>query len=374
MTLEEPKWLQNGTYAARMDRGILSTLWWEGVPSLLDFRVTQRALGTNMSVDVAPGEAWVQGDDETDQGVYLCRSTAVENVLIDANSSGSTRIDLIVCQVNDPTAGGLSGDNFAPEVIKGTPGAGPPLQTGSSLLLATLTIVSGTTVITNAMITDNRVLSGRRDPAGTLMQVAHTGVTINGWLPCNGSAVNRITYRRLFATIGTTYGVGDGSTTFNLPDLRGQLPWSAGLTGPSTVNSTGGRFDLALMAHTHTVNGHAHTVDSHTHSINHGHTASTNTTGAHTHTFDVRSTSVAPTSGFDAIPTVAPTTTYTTNSAGSHSHTVTVASHTGASGAASPLTSITGLTTNSTGSVTPTTNTDNMPPFRVVGGYYIAIG
>lgn len=44
-----------------------------------------------------------------------------------------------------------------------------------------------------------------------------------GWLLCDGSAVSRTTYARLFAAIGTVYGVGDGSTTFNLPDLRGEF-------------------------------------------------------------------------------------------------------------------------------------------------------
>jgi|APGre2960657404_1045060.scaffolds.fasta_scaffold24594_3 microcystin-dependent protein len=44
-----------------------------------------------------------------------------------------------------------------------------------------------------------------------------------GWLKCNGAAISRTTYAKLFAVIGTTYGVGDGSTTFNLPDLRGEF-------------------------------------------------------------------------------------------------------------------------------------------------------
>lgn len=44
-----------------------------------------------------------------------------------------------------------------------------------------------------------------------------------GWLKCNGAAVSRTTYAGIFAAIGTTYGAGDGSTTFNLPDLRGQF-------------------------------------------------------------------------------------------------------------------------------------------------------
>jgi len=44
-----------------------------------------------------------------------------------------------------------------------------------------------------------------------------------GWLKCNGAAVSRTAYAALFLVIGTTYGVGDGATTFNLPDLRGEF-------------------------------------------------------------------------------------------------------------------------------------------------------
>ena len=44
-----------------------------------------------------------------------------------------------------------------------------------------------------------------------------------GWLKANGSAVSRTTYADLFTAIGTTFGVGDGSTTFNIPDLRGEF-------------------------------------------------------------------------------------------------------------------------------------------------------
>ena len=45
----------------------------------------------------------------------------------------------------------------------------------------------------------------------------------NGWLLCHGQAVSRTTYAHLFTVIGTTYGAGDGSTTFNVPDLRGEF-------------------------------------------------------------------------------------------------------------------------------------------------------
>lgn len=60
-------------------------------------------------------------------------------------------------------------------------------------------------------------LAGEGLPAGTLM--AYAGKTVpDGWLLCNGAAVSRTTYARLFKAIGTTWGAGDGSTTFNLPD------------------------------------------------------------------------------------------------------------------------------------------------------------
>lgn len=58
------------------------------------------------------------------------------------------------------------------------------------------------------------------DVPGTIIPFG--GSVPSGYLECDGSAVSRTTYARLFNIIGTTYGVGDGSTTFNVPDLRGR--------------------------------------------------------------------------------------------------------------------------------------------------------
>jgi microcystin-dependent protein len=59
-------------------------------------------------------------------------------------------------------------------------------------------------------------------PAGAVQSFAmNTAPT--GWLDCDGSAVSRTTYSTLYTAIGTTFGAGDGSTTFNLPDLRGEF-------------------------------------------------------------------------------------------------------------------------------------------------------
>ena len=87
-----------------------------------------------------------------------------------------------------------------------------------------------------------------------------------GWLLCDGSAVSRTTYSALFAIIGTTYGTGDGSTTFNLPDLKGKV--AVGVDTGYALGSTGGSADAIVVAHSHSVNAvsisssgaHAHSV------------------------------------------------------------------------------------------------------------------
>ena len=86
-----------------------------------------------------------------------------------------------------------------------------------------------------------------------------------GYLPCDGSAVDRTTYASLFTAIGTTYGAGDGSTTFNVPDISGRVV--IGVSGAHAMASTGGTETVTLQtanlpAHGHSVpkHGHANTI------------------------------------------------------------------------------------------------------------------
>lgn len=75
-------------------------------------------------------------------------------------------------------------------------------------------------------------------PPGAAM--IHFGASApTGWLFCDGSAVSRTTYAALFTAIGTTYGVGNGTTTFNLPDLRGRIPMGAGTGARSGESGSG---------------------------------------------------------------------------------------------------------------------------------------
>lgn len=98
----------------------------------------------------------------------------------------------------------------------------------------------------------------------------------DGWLLCDGSAVSRTTHADLFDVIGTTYGAGDGATTFNLPDLRGRVLAGLDNMGGTSANrvtdvqadSLGG----SKGSETHTLStsempGHTHTGPSHSHSI-----------------------------------------------------------------------------------------------------------
>ena len=133
-----------------------------------------------------------------------------------------------------------------------------------------------------------------------------------GWLKANGAAVSRATYAGLFAAIGTTYGAGDGSTTFNLPDLRGEfirgVDDGRGVDPGRVLGSAQGD---DLESHTHTAaadsaGGHTHTANNFARIV-----------GNNSSPYDVS----APSDPRDKYNTV---TGGSTQSAGAHSHTVTV--------------------------------------------------
>jgi microcystin-dependent protein len=109
--------------------------------------------------------------------------------------------------------------------------------TSEALADSTLTTSSGklkvniitSTQLATSSVTANAIADGAVNqaktnnsliPSGAIMAFAMNGAP-TGWLAANGTAVSRTTYSNLFSTIGTTYGAGDGSTTFNLPNLSG---------------------------------------------------------------------------------------------------------------------------------------------------------
>ena len=98
-------------------------------------------------------------------------------------------------------------------------------------------------------------------PTGSLVMWPSSTIPTD-WKLCNGDAISRTTFATLYSLIGTTFGAGDGSTTFNLPDYRNRMPYGADSV---SVGATGGSADAITVSHTHTATstvtdaGHTHT-------------------------------------------------------------------------------------------------------------------
>lgn len=95
----------------------------------------------------------------------------------------------------------------------------------------------------------NVIAGGDTIPIGTIVPFTGTTAPTN-WLICDGSEISRTTYEDLFTKIGTSFGEGNGTDTFNLPDLRGRIPIGAGSSDNDIHNfalgSTGGEYEHTL--------------------------------------------------------------------------------------------------------------------------------
>jgi len=130
-----------------------------------------------------------------------------------------------------------------------------------------------TAKITDANVTNAKLAADAATPTGSITAFAAATGAPTSWLACDGTAISRTTYSALFVVIGTTWGVGNGTTTFNLPDLKGRV--LAGVEATATrlttanandsnitstvVGSTGG--DQYPQLHTHTQDQHSHTYN-----------------------------------------------------------------------------------------------------------------
>ena len=128
------------------------------------------------------------------------------------------------------TSGSISGVMTAPTAAAGT---------------------NTTQIATTAFVTQNAVLTGT-------INMWPTASAPSGYLLCQGAAVSRTTYAALYAVVGTTFGAGDGSTTFTLPNYTNRMPYG------TTIGATGGSADAVIVSHTHTASsvvtdpGHVH--------------------------------------------------------------------------------------------------------------------
>lgn len=187
-------------------------------------------------------------------------------------------------------------------------GDGPTLRGNKADLVARLAVAL--TADGGVKISTANVFSGLTDNYGLIadgtttlvprnfapfgMIVAYGGSTAPAhWLLCRGQAVSRTTYADLFAAIDTQFGVGDGSTTFNLPDLRGRVPMgqdnmggvdAARVTAASTGGGNADTLGGVGGAETHTlVSGE---MPAHVHNVNGAHTPSGAVAGFDRHITD----------------------------------------------------------------------------------------
>lgn len=142
------------------------------------------------------------------------------------------------------------------------------------------------------------------NPVGTIISVA-SSTAPTGYLKANGALISRTAYVDLFESIGTTFGEGDGSTTFALPDLRGEFirGFDNG-RGLDTGRTFGSNQNDAYL--------------------NHSHTANSNSTGAHTHTVRLYNATNSTNNLTAAGSTYSDAGASTTSTSGAHTHTITV--------------------------------------------------
>lgn len=210
---------------------------------------------------------------------------------------------------------------------------------GTNVVLASIPInssngnvaISGNTTMGGDLAVTGTITVGGGNiiPPGVIWEYGGAAAP-TGWLVCDGSPVSRSTYAALFAVIGTSYGAGDGSTTFNLPDRRDRFGVGAGST--YARGATGG----AASATTSTSGAHDHTGATGSTTLTesqipaHTHTGTTSTDGNHTHT--VGNTGVLGGGGQLYFQGNRDWSNTTTSTAGAHNHSFTTNSTGGGSG------------------------------------------
>lgn len=222
------------TYSAQEIRaGLVSSIYSrEGV---LDkdaghLRVTQRAAGANMSVDVAAGRCAVFGDDISDQGAYVCTNTTPVNLTVPARPASGSRVHRVIARVRDKlSSGSYSTYEWTLELLADT-GSGTPALPNSAISLALVTVSSATTSITttgNIEDIRDRATVGSVDRTGTITPLAGSyavgdtnrpgryAISANGWVSLAGF------FRRTGSTQPLTAGNFYQLTDVLPQDLRG---------------------------------------------------------------------------------------------------------------------------------------------------------
>lgn len=184
------------------------------------------------------------------------------------------------------------------------------LSSGTNSFPSSLVTLTGSQTLTNKTF-DSTSPTAFLPPGVIQMFAGNSGSVPTGWLLCDGSAVSRTTYANLFAVIGTTFGAGNGSTTFNLPNFNNRFPYGSNVSNPG---GTGGASTVTLTENELPEHRHA-AGDASAQLI-------TSTDGDHVHGLDWVGTDSG--NGGSIVRGLGVDGTFSTpvNSSGSHGHTV----------------------------------------------------
>lgn len=238
----------------------------EGVILDTDLRVTQRAGGAGMAVDVAAGEARVQGDNVARQGLYhVVQTTALTGateLTVTSNASGNPRIDSVFLRVYDDLYDGSGFNKATAYVQAGTPSAGATLtnRTGapalpsSTMLLADILVASGAASIANAVISDKRSASQTVVPFATALPATppdgyEVALQVDTAAAYGGPYIWHCRYRA--ATAGSyKWHVMGGSPLYAGIDttegMASSTPADLATVGPSIVLPFSGDYDMKI--------------------------------------------------------------------------------------------------------------------------------
>jgi hypothetical protein len=264
-------------YSANDWRTLLTNLFDEGVLGADSFEVTERALGANMTLDIAAGVAVVAGDDAAGQGNYLVEATeSLSAVTIGTADGSNPRIDLVGIQLRDPSEGGSAGRDSIFSVVAGTAAASPsaPATPDSFLTLAQVLVPTGAVSIEDEDITDARpparlahevvntdsiddeaVTTAKiPDSAVTTAKIADGAATIDKHSIVEGCSVSRSTNQTLSAgSVDVTYTTEDvdnggyfpgSGSTVTIPSGKGGLYSIAFSYDTTTIDLTAVRLDI----------------------------------------------------------------------------------------------------------------------------------